>query len=86
MLDNKPLQQRKISLRQSDIPSQQRMNRVRTQSERRNALVQLTDRDGGIVANFGDLLDEVAVAACDPANAETRQGVGFAKGAGGDGV
>jgi hypothetical protein len=62
------------------------MNRIRTQRESRNALVQLTHRDGGVVADFGDLLDEGAVAARDPADAETCQGVGFAEGAGGDGV
>lgn len=62
------------------------MNRIRTQRKRRNALVQLADRDGGVVADFGDLLDELAVTARDPADAETCQGVGFAEGAGGDGV
>lgn len=62
------------------------MDRIRTQRKRRHALIQLTDRDGRVVADFGDLLDEVAVAARDPADAEAREGVGFAEGAGGDGV
>ena len=62
------------------------MNRIRTQCERRNALIQLADRDGGVVADFGDLLDQVAVAARDPADAQAGEGVGFAEGAGGDGV
>lgn len=86
MLDNKPLKQRKITLRKRNISPQQCMNRIRAQRERRNTLIQLTDRDGSVIADFGDLLDEVAVAARDPADAEAREGVGFAEGAGGDGV
>ena len=86
MLDNKPLQQSKIGLRKSNIPSQQRMNRIRTQRKRRNALIQLADRDSGVVTDFGNLLDKVAVAARDPADAEARERVGFTERAGGDGV
>ena len=86
MLDNKPLQQSKISLRKSNIPSQQRMNRIRTQRKRRNALIQLADRNSGVVTDFGNLLDKVAVAARDPADAEARERVGFTERAGGDGV
>ena len=73
MLDNKPLKQRKIGFRQSNIPAQQSMNRIRTQRKRRNALIKLTNRNSSIVADFSDLLDEFAVAACDPADAETRE-------------
>lgn len=62
------------------------MNRIRTQRERRNALIQLTDGNSSVVADFGDLLDELAVAARNPADAEACERVGFAEGAGGDGV
>lgn len=62
------------------------MNRIRTQRKRRNALIQLADRNSGVVADFGNLLDEVAVAARDPADAEARERVGFAERASGDGV
>lgn len=86
MLDNKPLQQRKIPLCQRDVSPKQRMNCIRTQRESRNTLIQLADRDGGVVPDFGDLFDEVAVAARDPADAQAREGVGFAEGAGSDGV
>jgi hypothetical protein len=86
MLDDESLKQRKISLRQTNIPSQQSMNRIWTQRECRHTLVQLTHRDGSVVADFGNLLDEFSVAARNPANAEAREGVGFAEGAGGDGI
>lgn len=62
------------------------MNRIRTQRKRRNALIQLADRNSGVVTDFGNLLDKVAVAARDPADAEARERVGFTERAGGDGV
>ena len=86
MLDKKPLKQREIRLRKRNIPSKQRMDRIRSQSESRNALIQLANRDSSVVTDFSDLLDKVAVAARDPADAEARERVGFAERAGGDGV
>ena len=62
------------------------MDRIRTQSESCNTLIQLADRDSGVVTDFGNLLDKVAVAARDPADAEARERVGFTERAGGDGV
>jgi hypothetical protein len=86
MLNNEPLQQRKIPLRKRNIPPQQRMNRIGTQRKRGNTLIQLAHRYGSVIADLGDLLDQLAVAAGDPAYAEAREGVGFAEGAGGESV
>lgn len=86
MLEDESFKELEVRFRQLDVPPQQSVDGLRAKSERRNALVQLTDRDGRVIADFGDLLDEVLIAAGDPADADAGERVGFAEGAGGYGV
>lgn len=62
------------------------MDGVWAQRESGDALVQLAHRNSRVISHFRNLLDELAVAAGDPADAQASEGVGFAEGPGGDGV
>lgn len=86
MLDDKPLQELEVGFRELDVAPQQRVDGVWAERKGRDALVQLADGDGRVVAGFGDRLDEVPVAARDPTDAQAGERVGFAEGAGGEGV
>jgi hypothetical protein len=63
VLDDKALKELQIRFCELNIPAQQSVDSLRTQRKCRDALVQLADGDGGVIADFGDALNEVFITA-----------------------